>query len=118
MDQRFIRSALFTVVFVMLFGTGSPLLVTISGKGKSNAKLPFQTVLPCATDADCNSLQNTTCIDIESSSTKTCRCEDMEFPNLGHCWLLNKDLNSLCSGAQDCYTHGNDRDSVDCIESR
>ncbi|XP_062533364.1 uncharacterized protein LOC134202366 [Armigeres subalbatus] len=75
-------------------------------------------VLPCATDADCNSLQNTTCIDIESSSTKTCRCEDMEFPNLGHCWLLNKDLNSLCSGAQDCYTHGNDRDSVDCIESK
>nr|XP_019556107.2 uncharacterized protein LOC109425324 [Aedes albopictus] len=110
------KSALFTIALVTMFGTGSSLLVSIGGKGKSSTKLQFQTVVPCETDEDCVSMQNTTCVEIGFES-KSCRCEDNELPNLGHCWLLNKDLSSSCSDPQDCYVRGNAQENVDCVKS-
>ncbi|EAT46237.1 AAEL002568-PA [Aedes aegypti] len=117
MKHLWVRRQLFTIALVYMFGNSSSLLVTIGGKGKSTSKLQFQTVTPCATDNDCKSLQNTTCIGVDSGS-KLCRCLDMELPNLGRCWLLNKDLDNQCSISEDCYVNGNTQETVDCVTTQ
>ncbi|XP_065089568.1 uncharacterized protein LOC135710808 [Ochlerotatus camptorhynchus] len=112
------RSALIASVVVVLFDTSSSLLVTFGKKSKpaSNLQLEQNSGEPCATEADCSTLPDTSCIQTGVGRSE-CLCEDMEPPRLGRCMLMQKDLQIACTDGQDCINHGIVDKSIECRNS-